>query len=140
MVEHVRSGGDHGFERAVLAQEVRSQNFDRGLGRHRTDCGDRLGEMLGAAVVKIVAIDGCHDDVLEFEVRNGFCNSSRRRLHPTSKAGRRDIAERAGTCANAAHDHHGRMPLLPAVADVRAGGLFADGMKLVFTTMARVWS
>src|SRR5439155_17245412 len=37
----------------------------------------------------------------------------------------RDITEGAGSRADSAEDHHGRMLLLPALADIRASRLFA---------------
>ena len=132
VIEHVGAGRDHGFERAVLAQEVRGQDLDRRFWRRRADCTDGLGEMPGAAVAEVVAIDGRHDDMLKLQMRDGLCNAPRLVGVEVRRQARRDVAERAGARANAAHDHHRRVPLLPAVADVRAGGLFADGVKLVF--------
>ena len=44
---------------------------------------------------------------------------------------RAHIAEGASACASVAHDHEGRVLLLPAFANVGAAGLFADGVKAV---------
>src|SRR3546814_10138520 len=41
-----------------------------------------------------------------------------------------DIAEGAGAGADGAEDHHGRMLLLPAFAEVRAGGFLTDRVQL----------
>ena len=38
-------------------------------------------------------------------------------------------AESAGACAGVAQDHHGRGPLLPALANVWAARLFTDGIQ-----------
>ena len=42
----------------------------------------------------------------------------------------RDIAEGAGARADGAEDHHRRVLLLPALADIGAGRLLADGVEL----------
>jgi len=48
---------DHGLDRAVLAQEIGDQHLDRGVGRGGADRGDCSGEMAGAAILQIVAVD-----------------------------------------------------------------------------------
>src|SRR5437763_15278452 len=42
----------------------------------------------------------------------------------------RDIAEGAGASAGGAQDHHRRVLVLPALADIRTGRLFADCVEL----------
>ena len=69
VVEHVGLGGDDDFERAVLAQEIRRQDFDGGPRRVRADGADGLREMLSSAVGKIVAVDRGDDDVVEAKFR-----------------------------------------------------------------------
>ena len=54
---------DHHLQRAVLAQEVRRQHLDRRLRRARADGADHRGEMPGAAVGEVVAVDRGDDDV-----------------------------------------------------------------------------
>ena len=44
-----------------------------------------------------------------------------------------DVAEGAGAGAGVTHDHEGRVFLLPALANVRATGLFAHGVQAVVT-------
>ena len=63
VVEDVGPGRDHLFERAVLAQEIGRQHFDRGCRAACADGADGLREMLRAAVVEIVAIDRGDDDM-----------------------------------------------------------------------------
>ena len=41
-----------------------------------------------------------------------------------------DVAERASARASVAHDHHGRVLLRPALADIRAGRFFAHRVKV----------
>src|SRR5437763_12895631 len=42
-----------------------------------------------------------------------------------------DVAEGAGARAGVAHDHEGRVLLLPALADIRAARLLADGDEII---------
>ena len=83
------------------------------------------GEVLGAAVGEIVAIDRGDDDMLQASL------ATRRRhvlgLGRIERLGqpRRHVAEGAGARAGVAHDHHGGVALLPALADVGAGRLLA---------------
>src|SRR3546814_4003724 len=42
-----------------------------------------------------------------------------------------DVAEGAGPRTGIAHDHEGGVLLCPAFADIRAAGLFTDGVKAV---------
>ena len=87
--------------------------------------------MLRAAVGEIVAVDRGDDDVGEPEFRRGFANM--RRLVRIERAGQPglDVAEGAGARAGVAHDHEGGVLLLPALADIGAAGLLADGMQAV---------
>ena len=50
VVEDVRPGRDDDFQCAILAQEIRRQDFDRSLRRGAADRMDDVGEMLSAAV------------------------------------------------------------------------------------------
>src|SRR3546814_13898488 len=45
---------------------------------------------------------------------------------------RLDVAEGAGAGAGVAKDHHRRMLLCPAFADIRTGGFFAHRMQVEF--------
>ena len=51
------------------------------------------------------------------------------RVEPVGPAGR-DVAEGAGAGADRAQDHHRRVLLLPALADIGAGRLLAHGVEL----------
>src|SRR5947209_13846722 len=61
------------------------------------------------------------------------CFGDVRRLISIKLAGqsRLDVAERAGARARVAHDHEGRVLLLPALADIRAARLLADGDEII---------
>jgi hypothetical protein len=88
--------------------------------------------MMRAAIGKIVAIDRRYDNVLKLEACHSATDPSRLVEIEMRWPPGRDVAESAGARADVAHDHHGCVPLLPALSDIRAGGLFANGMQAVF--------
>src|SRR5438270_12915451 len=85
--------------------------------------------MLGAAVIEVIAIDRGDDHLGKAERRHGFADAlGFVRVEQIGPAGC-DITESAGPRADPPQDHDGCMPLLPALADVRAGCLFAYGVE-----------
>ena len=129
VIEHVGRRLHHRFDRALLAQEIGRQNLDRRVGRRRADGAHGSREMRRTAVVEIVAVDRGDHHMGEPELGNrgadilGLVGAKRPRqpgLH---------IAEGAGARAGVAHDHHGRVRLLPALADVGAAGLLAHRVQ-----------
>ena len=88
---------------------------------------DHLDELRRAAVGQIVAVDAGHDDMLEAELgRGGRDMLGLERIDRARHAGL-DVAEGAGAGAGVAKDHHRRVLLGPAFADVRAGRFLAHG-------------
>ena len=129
VVEHVRARRNDLFERAILAQKIGCQDLDRRHWRRRANSADRFGEVASAAVVEVVTIDRRHDDMLESQLRDGAGDAFRLAGIERPGQSRRNVAKSAGARADAAHDHHGGVPLLPAFAYVRACRFFADGVK-----------
>jgi hypothetical protein len=129
VIVDVRPGVDDLLERARLAQEIGGQNLDRGLGRGASDRLDAAHELEGATVRKVVPVDRGDHDVLEAELTQrlgevlGFV-----RIDGAGQPGL-DVAEGAGAGADIAQDHHGGVPLGPALADVGAGRLLADRVQ-----------
>ncbi len=131
VVEHVRPCGDHGLDRSVLAHEVRSQHFDRGLGRRLMQSGDHRREVPCSTIAKIVPVDRGHHDMAEAEPTHGFGDVARLvRIEGTRLAGG-DVAEGTGARAGVAHDHEGGVLVLPALADIRASRLLAYGGEAI---------
>jgi len=64
VIEHIRSSIDHRLDRAVLAQKVWGQDFDCRTGRRLLNASDDSGKVSSTAVGQIVAVDGCHNDML----------------------------------------------------------------------------
>ena len=96
-----------------------------------SDGANGRGEMRGTAVGKIVAVDRRHHHMGQAKLGDGLA-------HPRGLA----RIERAWACrcahcrrrkpgAGVAEDHHGRVPLAPALADIRAGRLLAHGVEAV---------
>ena len=84
-----------------------------------------------AAIGQIVAVDGGDDHVIEPELGNRLADISRLIwIERTGQPGLH-VAERAGARARVAHDHEGRVLLVPALTDVGATGLLAHGVQAV---------
>jgi len=96
------------------------------------DRADGAGEMLGAAVGQIVAIDRGHDDMTQAQLGDGVGDALGLARFQGIRQASADVAERARARAGLAHDHEGRVLLLPALADVGAARLFADRDELMF--------
>ena len=120
-----------GLDGAVLAQEIGRQHFDRRLRAARADRADHGGEMRGAAVGKIVAIDRGDDHMGQPELGHRLGDVLRLCGIERARQPGLDVAEGAGAGAGVAHDHEGGVLLLPALADIRAAGLLADGVQAV---------
>jgi hypothetical protein len=131
VVENVGLGCDHHLDRAGLAKEVRGQDLDGRSGRAGSDRLNHLREMSRAAVSEVVPVHGGDDHVLEAQLLNGDCDAlGFVRIEGLRQAGL-DVAEGAGPRARIPHDHERGVLLFPALPDIRAPGLFADGHELV---------
>ena len=131
VVHHVGEPAFERFERGLEpAAEIGHQNFDPRLRRTFPDGADAVGEMSGTAVAEVVAVDAGDHHVGEPQCSNGLRKVPRLlgigRLGPAVG----DVAERAAPRAEVAEDHERRRALAEALADVRAGRLFADGVEL----------
>src|SRR5690606_32785602 len=115
----------------LIAQEVRCQDLDRGRGRSGADGADHGGEVCRAAVGQIVTVDGGDDDVLELKSGYGLRDVLRLFRVERLRQTRAHVAESAGARARVPHDHHGRVLLAPALPDVGAARLLADGVQVV---------
>src|SRR6185312_16504387 len=106
-------------------------DLDRGARAARADRPDGLGKMLRAAIGKIVAVDGGDHDMVEPKLEGRLRDMlGLARIERAGHAGL-DVAEGAGAGAGVAHDHEGRVLLVPALADVRAARLLADRVKAI---------
>ena len=93
------------------------------------DLADRLGEHARPTVGQVVAGDAGHDDVLEAQAAERLGDPPRLVVVEPGRPAGLDRAEPAGPGAGVAQDHDRRGPLVPALPDVRAVGLLADGVE-----------
>jgi hypothetical protein len=80
----------------------------------------RYGIERGAAIGEIVAIDRGNHHVGKTELGDGIGQAAWLGVIQRERQPSLDVAEGAGARAHISHDHHGRVPRLPAFADVRA--------------------
>jgi hypothetical protein len=132
MIEDIGLGRNDPLERALFAQKIRGQDLDRGVRAHCLDRRDHLREMPCPAIVKVVAIDGGYDGMGEPEFFYRFADTGGLGRIECARKTSLDIAEGAGTRASVAQDHESRMFLFPALADVGAASLLADGYESMF--------
>jgi hypothetical protein len=111
--------------------EVGRQHLDGGVGRQPADAPDHFGEMRGAAIHQVVAVDRGDHHVLQAELLHRQGDMLRLQRIKAERPAGLDVAEAAGPGAGIAHDHHGGVPLAPALADIRAGRLLAHGVQAV---------
>ena len=125
---------DDSLKRRHVALKIRDQRLDDELRAPRFGFGDRLGKYTCTAVVEIVPVHRCDNNVPEVHTtqRLGHASGLRPIYGGTGLAGF-DTTETAPTCANVAKNHDGRGPISPAFTQVRAEGLLAHGVKLELT-------
>src|SRR5271165_5629758 len=87
--------------------------------------------MPGPAVGEIVTVDRGHHDMGEAELGDGVGDTARLVGVERVRQPGTHIAKGAGAGAGLAHDHEGRVALVPTLADVGAARLLADGSELV---------
>ena len=127
VVEDVRRGLHDRAQRRV--EVVGDEDLDTGVRAQAAQLADGRREGAGAAVGQVVAADAGDDDVLEAHDGDGLGDAARLVGVVPVRAAGLDGAEAAGPGAGVAEDHDGRRALLPALADVRAAGLLADGVE-----------
>src|SRR4051812_19696244 len=131
VVEDVGPLGDDLCERHLLAAEVGREHLDLAARRLAADLADDADERAGAVVGQVVAVDARDHRVAEPHPRDRPRDAGRlERVVPRRLAGL-DVAEAAPARARVAEDHERRRPAVPAVADVRAGRLLADGVEVL---------
>ena len=129
VVEHVGPLGDHLRERHLLAAEVGRQALDLAPRRLHADRADDADPGLRAVVGQVVAIDAGDDRMAEPHLRHRAGDAQRLERVVEGRLAGLDVAEAAAARAGVAEDHERRRAALPAVADVRAGGLLADRVQ-----------
>ena len=129
VVEDVGPLGDHARQRHLLAAEVGRQHLDLGVGREAADRADHADERRRAEVGQVVAVDAGDHRVAQPHPLDRLGDAQRLERIVEGRLAGLDVAEAAAAGAGVAEDHERRRAALPAVADVRAGGLLADGVQ-----------
>ena len=129
VVEDVGALGDHLRQRHLLAAEVGRQALDLAPRRLHADRADHADPRLGAVVGQVVAVDARHHRMAQAHLRHRAGDAQRLERVVEGRLAGLDVAEAAAARAGVAEDHEGRRAALPAVADVRAGGLLADRVQ-----------
>ena len=91
---------------------------------------NRAGEVPGPAVGKVVAVDRGHHDMRKPELRHRLGDPLRLAFVQRIGQAGAHVAEGAGAGAGLAHDHESRVALRPALANIGAVRLLADGREL----------
>src|SRR4051812_26860720 len=131
VVEDVGALGDDLGQRHLEALEVGREDLDLAVGRLAADLADDPDERAGALVGQVVAVDARDDRVPEAHLGHAARDArGLERVVPRRLAGL-DVAEPAAPGARVAEDHEGRGAALPALADVRARRLLADGVEVL---------
>src|SRR5690606_24137755 len=130
--EHVEARGDDRLDVREIAGKVGRQRLDGGFRAARLDRANARGVVAGAAVGQVVAVDRRQHDVLQVHELDG----PRRVLglvgvEPAARVARVDGAELTRARADVAHQHDRGRAVRPALADVRAHRLLADGREPV---------
>ena len=118
----------HGF--SGLVAKIRCQNLDGRFWRMFAQFFNDTNELPGTAIGQIIAIDRGDDDMLKPERAGRFGNMRRLKLVDWPGHTGLDVAKSAGARAGIAQDHHRRVLLAPAFADVGAGRFLANGIEV----------
>src|SRR5215217_5011546 len=130
VVEGVRPGVDDGLYSVPISLEIRRENLDGAAGDLGPDLAYGGGEDRGPAVLQLVAVHARYDGVLEAHLFGGVGHAPRFVEVELRRLAGEDGAEAAGAGADVAQDHEGRGAVVPALADVRAARLLADGVEV----------
>src|SRR5207247_846499 len=90
-----------------------------------------FGEMAGAAIAQIVAVDAGDHDIAQSELGDGFRQVFRLVDIQRVGAAVTDVAERATARAFVTHDHEGGRTFTETFTDVRAAGFLAYRHQLI---------
>jgi hypothetical protein len=127
--EHVGAGLDHRRDVAFAALEVGRQDLHSAPGHGLADRPDRGRPDPRAPVGEVVAGHPGHDDEAEPHLANRVGDLGRFVLVHRVGLPRPHVAEAATPRARVPEDQERRLPLLPALGDVRAHRFLAHGVE-----------
>ena len=131
VVVHIGPSRDDRLDRRfVLVAKIGGENLDRGARRGAAQRLDHLDELARSTVSQVVAVDRGDDDMLEPHCSRRIGDMLRFAGIDLARHAGLDVAEGAGAGADIAQDHHRRVLLGPALANIGAGRLFAHGVEI----------
>src|SRR5207237_3801181 len=122
-------GIEHDLDAPGLGMKIWHEHFNDHGWIGLADRGDRSCEMVGAAVLEIVARHRGDDDVLQAHASHGFGHPLWFVFLEGERFGGCDRAKPAGAGATFARDHHRRGALAPAFPAVWTLGAFTYGVQ-----------
>ena len=129
MIEDLGLCVDDGLDGFAIALEVWDEDFDATPGSLTPDFFDDHREDASAADKVVIAVDAGDDGVFEAEGRDGFGDAAGLVEIDGLGSAFGNGAEPAASGAEIAEQHECRGFMMPALADVRALGAFADSVK-----------
>ena len=112
-----------------MALKSGMSSLDAGARVELVDLADGLGVEPGAAVGQVVAGDAGDGGVAQAHRLDGFGDAAGLVAVELGGLAGVDLAEVAAAGALLAADEEGRLAVFPALVDVGAAGLFADGVQ-----------
>ena len=127
--EHLGARVEHLAEQRRIAVEVGREDLDAGVRVLGVDAPHGLGVQPRAAVGQVVAGDAGHGGVAQPHPHDALGDAARLVGVVVGGLAGVDLAEVAAPRALRAADEEGRLAVLPALVDVGAAGLLADGVQ-----------
>src|SRR5918994_2001386 len=124
VVEGVGAGVDNGLDGFAISLEIGGQDLDGAAGDLFPDRAYRPGEDGGPAVRELIAVHTRDHGVLQAHLLCGVGDAIGLVEVELGGFAREHGAEAAGSGTDVAEDHEGSGAVVPALADVRAAGLF----------------
>lgn len=133
---HIKAALSDNLDHVEIAAKVTSQRLDQQRGLLVLNLADSFGKVPGAAVDEVVTVDAGEDDVAQAPAGESLGRVlGLMGIQGWRRAARLDAAEAAAAGAGVAHEHNGGrggalVGAAPALGDVGAAGLLADGVQL----------
>jgi hypothetical protein len=131
VIQDLRLSVHHDLQGFLAPFEVGDQHFDGAAGLKLADTPNDHRKDRRAAILALVAVDGCDDHVLEFHGPHRLGNAIR--LVPVHHCGAAclNVTKAAGAGADIAQHQEGGSTFPPAFAEVGAHGLFAHRVEFL---------
>ena len=120
VIVNVRAGIEHDLDAPILRVKIRNEHFDDDRRIHLANRCDRAREMIGAAVLQVIARDSSDNDMFQFHPAHRLGYALRFVFFQRERFRRCHGAKSARARATVAGDHESGCALAPAFPAVRA--------------------